>query len=59
MSFLSSSLFARADEIQKTKTNKKTQRLKVVKNEVKEADNPKIGPQIYFTFKDEPSVQLE
>ena len=56
VSFLSLYLFARAEEIQKTKT---FIWLSGWKNEVKEADNPKIGPQIYFTFKDEPSVQLE
>ena len=54
--FLSLYLFARAEEIQKTKT---FIWLSGWKNEVKEADNPKIGPEIYFTFKDEPSVQLE
>ena len=46
MSFLSLYLFARAEEIQKTKT---FIWLSGWKNEVKEADNPKIGPQIYIS----------
>ena len=46
VSFLSLFLFARAEKIQKTKT---FIWLSGWKNDVKKADNPKIGPQIYIS----------
>ena len=48
LSFSSLSLFAKAEEIQKTKTFIWLSGWKSLRMKSKEADNPRIGPQIYI-----------